>query len=244
MSDLSELRRIATRQERQLDLVSALTSWQELARHLPDDPEAIVSIERIQAYQKLESHRLAIVSRLLSVGLSLSDSKTLEQLMDLVLAVSREVTASDAGSIYIIDRYDPQTPVVRFFVAQNDSQPDRTLTEFAVPVDSSSLVGYVAMTGSALNIPDAQNIPDSAPYRHHSTFDEDIDYATRSVVVVPMQDSQQQVIGVMQLINRKCDVTLPFSSQNVQAYGDWEVAVVRSLSAQASIVMERNGIIY
>jgi GAF domain-containing protein len=244
MSELTELRRIANSQECQLDFASALTTWQELAHKAPDDPEVLCAIARIEAYQKLEAHRLAVVNRLLAVGLSLSDTKTLEELMNLILAVSREVTASDAGSIYIVDRSDPQTPVVRFLVAQNDSQPDRTLSDFAVPMDNNSLVGYVAMTGACLNIPDAQQIPPTAPYRHHSTFDQDIDYQTRSVVVVPMQDSRQQIIGVMQLINRKCDANLPFSAENVQPYRDWEVAVVRALADQASIVMERNSIAY
>jgi GAF domain-containing protein len=241
--DLEQLRRTAIGQENRWDFRLAKASWRKLHEYLPDDSEAKTALQRIEAYQQLEQERLVMIDRLLSIGLTLTDSKSLLELMELMLAASREVTCSDAGSIYIIDRFDPQNAVVRFLVAQNDSQPDRTLSEFAVPLNNQSLVGYVAMTGECLNLADAQAIPATAPYRHHHSFDEDINYQTKSVVVVPIQTNQGQIIGVVQLINRKInphDRIVGDAQGLVQSYSDWEVGVVKSLAGKAALLIERN----
>lgn len=247
LDQLNHLRQNAIQAENSWDFNLAKSLWQELLTQLPQDREGLVALQRIEAYQRLEADRLAQINRLLAVGMALHDTKTLLELMELMLAASREITCSDAGSIYVIDRFDPENTVVRFLIAQNDSQPDRTLSDFAVPVNNQSLVGYVALTGEPLNIPDAQAIPATAPYRHHRTFDQDIAYETRSVVVVPMKNEQGEVIGVVQLLNRKTDpaarITPNNAQQVVQPYSDWEVGVVQSLATQAARLIVRNNLL-
>ncbi|MFN3926032.1 MAG: GAF domain-containing protein [Pseudanabaenaceae cyanobacterium] len=244
LSDLEQLKQTATDLEIRWDFAAAKTAWQKVLALSPSDRDAHLALKRITAYQQLEADRLATINRLLAVGVALTDSKNLLELMELMLAASREITHSDAGSIYIIDRGDPHHTVVRFLIAQNDSQPDRTLSDFAVPLNNQSLVGYVATTGAVLNIPDAKTIPPTAPYRHHPTFDQDIAYETRSVVVVPMQNSKGEIIGVVQLINRKRDLSARLGPHNtsdlVQPYSEWEVGVVCSLAHQAALLIERN----
>jgi GAF domain-containing protein len=242
--EIEQLRRTANLLESRFNFAAAKETWLAICQQLPADAEALSALQRINSFQKLESECLAIISRLLAVGIALSETKDLVELMSLILSTCREITCSDAGSVYVIDRYDPENPVVRFLVAQNDSQPERDLNNFAVPLDHQSLVGHVALTKETLNIPDAQAIPETAPYRHHRTFDQDIEYVTRSVVVVPMKNSQDEVIGVMQLINRKINselrVTIENASEVTQPFSEWEVGVVRSLANQAALVIERN----
>jgi GAF domain-containing protein len=242
--ELEQLRNTANLLESRFNFAAAKETWLAICRQIPADAEALSALQRINSFQKLEAECLAIISRLLAVGIALAETKDLVDLMSLILATSREITCSDAGSMYVIDRFDPNHTVVRFLVAQNDSQPERTLSNFALPLNHDSLVGYVALTKQSLNIPDAQSIPDSAPYRHHRSFDQDIEYVTRSVVVVPMQNSQGEVIGVMQLINRKINsemkITIDNASEVTQPFSEWEVGVVRSLANQAALVIERN----
>ncbi len=242
--EIEQLRQTANLLESRFNFAAAKETWLAICRELPADAEALSALQRINSFQKLESECLAIISRLLAVGIALSETKDLVELMSLILSTSREITCSDAGSMYVIDRADPKNTVVRFLVAQNDSQPDRKLNDFALPLNHESLVGHVALTKETLNIPDAQAIPDTAPYRHHPTFDQDIEYVTRSVVVVPMQNSQGEVIGVMQLINRKIKPELRITKDNAstvtQPFSEWEVGVVRSLANQAALVIERN----
>jgi len=242
--ELEQLRHTANLLESRFNFAAAKETWLAICRQLPTDTEALAALQRINSFQKLESECLSIISRLLAVGIALSETKDLVDLMSLILATCREITCSDAGSMYVIDRFDPQNPVVRFLVAQNDSQPERALSDFAVPLNHDSLVGHVALTKESLNIPDAQSIPASAPYRHYRSFDQDIEYVTRSAVVVPMQNSQGEVIGVMQLINRKINsevkITMDSASEVTQPFSEWEVGVVRSLANQAALVIERN----
>jgi GAF domain-containing protein len=198
--------------------------------------------QKLADLKSLEQEKIAVIDQLLEVGLSLSRIQDLNQLLSLILSKSREITYSDAGSIYLIDRGVVDT--VCFEVAQNYSQPERSLASFAVPMNPESLVGYVALTGEVLNLPDVKNIPPNVPYRHYQAMDRDIEYITRSVVVVPMQDSAGSAVGIMQLINRKVRRDEQITPENVneitQAYSDWEVGVLRSLASQAALCIERN----
>ncbi len=176
------------------------------------------------------------------LSLSLSVTTDLRSFLESALVTTRKMTASDAGSIYLIDRSTP-VHTVCFEVSQNDSQPDRSLVNFAVPLNDDSIVGYVALTGEILNLSDAQDLPNDARYRHHKTFDYDIEYHTRSVLAVPMFDSQKRTIGVFQLINRKVkDISI--TSQNAEemtiAYSPLDEKLLRAIASQVSIYIERS----
>jgi GAF domain-containing protein len=142
----------------------------------------------------------------------------------------------------LIDRSTPLHTVC-FEVSQNDSQPERSLVSFAVPLNRDSIVGYVALTGEILNLSDAHDLPDDAKFRHHKTFDYDIEYHTRSVLAVPMFDSQNRTIGVFQLINRKTQ-DIAITKVNVQemtlAYSTMDEKLLQAIATQVSIYIERS----
>ena len=48
-----------------------------------------------------------------------------------------------------------------------------------------------------MNIPDAYGIPGDSPYRISHSFDEKSRYRTKSMLVVPMRDHNDEVIGVL-----------------------------------------------
>lgn len=184
-----------------------------------------------------------LVEKLLAIGTALSSTHDLKELLDLILTKSREITCSDAGSVYLIDS-KPETPKLVFKVAQNDSIPDALFHEFSVPITPESLAGYVALTGRSLNLDDAYQIAPGLPYKLDQNFDRDFNYRTRSVLVLPMQDADGEIIGVLQLLNRKVTADTALIPENVanltQSYSDWEERIVRSLASQAAISIERN----
>ncbi|MBD1925731.1 GAF domain-containing protein [Trichocoleus sp. FACHB-90] len=184
-----------------------------------------------------------LIEQLLAIGTALSGSQDLGELLNLILSKSREITCSDAGSVYLIDRTG-DTPKLVFKVAQNDSRSSDSFREFCVPLTPKSLAGYVALTGESLNLPDAYNLPPDVPYQLDRSFDRSIPYHTRSVLVLPMQDAEGEIIGVLQLINRKININAVVTPENVrdvtQPYSAWEEYVVRSLASQAAISIERN----
>ena len=192
-------------------------------------------LEQIRDYESLLEHLIAL-------SLSLSGNNNLRAFLESALTRCRKMTSSDAGSIYLIDRSTP-VHTVCFEVSQNDSQPERSLVSFAVPLNRDSIVGYAALTGEILNLSDAHNLPDDAEFRHHKTFDYDIEYHTRSVLAVPMFDSQNRTIGVFQLINRKTqDVVI--TKVNVQevtlAYSNIDEKLLQAIASQVSVYIERS----
>jgi HD-GYP domain-containing protein (c-di-GMP phosphodiesterase class II) len=184
-----------------------------------------------------------LIEKLLDIGTALSGTEDLSSLLNLILTKSREITWSDAGSVYLLDHSD-NTSKLLFKIAQNESLPNLSFKEFAIPLTPRSLAGYVALNSVSLNIPDAYDLPENEPYQLDRSFDENISYRTRSVLVVPMQNRKGEVIGVLQLINRKVNPEVKITSENAvevtQSYSKWEERILRSLASQAAISIERN----
>lgn len=196
--------------------------------------------------QKLTNQELTnqdLVEQLLAIGTALSCTSNLGSLLNLILYKSREITCSDAGSVYLVDN-STNKPTLIFKTAQNDYLGKNTLEEFTIPLTADSLAGYVALTGESLNIPDAYAIPDNVPYKMNQNFDRSIPYYTRSVLVLPMQDQEGETIGVLQLINRKINaqvtLTPEIAREVTQPYSGWEEQIIRSLASQAAISIERS----
>lgn len=154
-----------------------------------------------------------------------------------------DLTWSDAGTIYLVDRESPR-PLLAFAVSYNASQPDRSLEAFALPMDNSNLVGYVALNATALVLDDVYQIPPTAPYRHHPTFDAEIGYHTRSALVLPMLNFRAEVIGVVQLLNRKLSPDLTVLPENVSqvttTYSNRELSFAGILANLLAIAIERD----
>lgn len=184
-----------------------------------------------------------LIEKLLDIGAALSSAQDLGELLNLILSKSREITYSDAGSVYLVDN-SQETPKLLFKVAQNGSKPRLSFKEFSLPLTDKSLAGYVAITGQSLNLSDAYDLPSGVPYQLDTSFDRDINYRTCSVMVLPMQNRQGETIGVLQLINRKTKADTVLTADNAwestQQYSDWEERIVRSLASQAAISIERN----
>jgi HD-GYP domain-containing protein (c-di-GMP phosphodiesterase class II) len=183
------------------------------------------------------------IEQLLEIGIALSDCLDLTQLLDLILTKSREITCSDAGSVYLVDRSQAE-PKLIFKAAQTDSLPHLAFELKSIPLNPASLAGYVATTGESLNIADAYTIPVDVPYKFDRHFDLAHAYRTVSVLVLPMQNRDGETIGVLQLIDRKLKADFRITAENAlsitQPYSDWEQQIVRSLASQAAISIERN----
>jgi HD-GYP domain-containing protein (c-di-GMP phosphodiesterase class II) len=183
------------------------------------------------------------IEQLLEIGTALSDCLDLKELLDLILTKSREITCSDAGSVYFVDRSQAE-PQLIFKAAQTDSLPDLRFELMTIPLNPASLAGYVATTGESLNIADAYRIPEDLPYKFDRHFDLEYAYRTVSVLVLPMQNRDGETIGVLQLIDRKLQADFQITPENAlsitQPYSEWEQQIIRSLAAQAAISIERN----
>ena len=141
----------------------------------------------------------------------LNQIQDLDLLLEKILQKARLFFNADAGSIYL--REDDK---LKFSYTQNDTLQKRLgkgkkliYRIFSIPIDKSSIAGYVAESCISkkrkliLNIPDVYNLSDSLPYSFDSRFDEKAGYKTRSMLTVPMTNQNNELIGVLQLINAK-----------------------------------------
>lgn len=178
------------------------------------------------------------------IGIALSSEREPERLLELILSKSREITNSDAGSLFLVETLPDQEKVLRFKLTQNDSVPFE-FTESRMPMRATSLVGYVALTGQALNLSDVYEIPEDAKYRFDCSFDQRTGYRTRSVLIVPMKNRDNETIAVLQLINRKRrrDLKLndPWLGETaVIPYDAMSEELASSLASQAAVSIENN----
>src|SRR2546426_8139585 len=109
----------------------------------------------------------------------------------------------------------------------------------SMPMDRTSLAGYAAVTGEPLVIDDAYFLPPDVEYTINRSFDERYGYRTKSMLVIPMKDHREQVIGVLQLINRKRNLEAMLATpadveQHVVPFSKRTVELVTALAGQAA----------
>ena len=209
-----------------------------------------VSLMAERAARTQEQQRYQELTELTRVGVALSHERDLTRLLEMILTQARRITNSDAGSLYLAERTDDNGPPkkLRFKLTQNFSLPNLPFSESTISVDHGSLSGYVAATGQPLNIPDVYLLPEDVSYKQNRYFDEKFGYRTKSMLVLPMRTHKDEIIGVLQLINRKKNADAMLSSdavveQEVQAYDQRSVELVSALASQAAVAIE-NSILY
>ena len=162
----------------------------------------IPQLDQALARKSQELHELN------NIGVALSAERDIDKLLELILAKSREITAADAGSLYLVDRGEDETSqaddLLRFKLTQNDSVAV-PFEEFTMPLNESSIAGYAALTGQIVNVARRLQPAAGSPFKIPRSFDEQSGYRTKSMLVVPMRDHENKVIGVVQLINKKRD---------------------------------------
>jgi HD-GYP domain-containing protein (c-di-GMP phosphodiesterase class II) len=180
------------------------------------------------------------------IGVALSAQRDIDKLLELILAKCREITAADAGSLYLVERGKDADSAsddhMRFKLTQNDSVV-LPFEESTMPLSEASISGYAALSGQIVNVADAYHLPAGSPFKVSRAFDEKSGYRTKSMLVVPMRDHQGTVIGVIQLINKKRDarvVLQPVSlvEETVIPFTSVDEELVTSLASQAAVAFE------
>lgn len=179
------------------------------------------------------------------IGMALMTERDPDKLLVQILEQARRLTLSDAGSLYLVESDEEGGKRLRFKLSQNDTLPDLPLVQFTLPISTGSLAGYAAHTGEPLVLADAYAIPEDEPYSFNRSFDERTSYRTKSMLVVPMMDHRDDVVGVVQLLNRKTDVKAQINSEEnadkyVLPYGGHELQLVQSLAGQAAVSIENS----
>ncbi len=185
------------------------------------------------------------ISKLTRIGVSLSNEKDFTKLLRDILYSSREISVADSGSLYLIDKDEKGNPKnLRFKI----SAMDLNSSEFILPINKQSIAGYVAFTGKVLNIPDVYNLPKDVEYSFNRDFDKVKNYHSKSMLVVPMKNYLGEVIGVIQLINRKKNFNNKLTVEqmrgnDVMPFDKYSEELVMSVAGQAAVAIQNNNLI-
>jgi signal transduction histidine kinase len=183
------------------------------------------------------------------VAVALSAERDQHRLLGLIVTKCREVTAADAGSLYLVQPgatdaraagVDPGS--LRFVVAQNDSRR-LDLPTATLPLNRGSIAGYVALTRQPLNLPDAYAVPPGAEFQFNPRMDQQFAYRTVSMLAVPMLDHTGEVIGVVQLINKKRSPAVVFDApadavREARPFGPRDEELVTALASLAAVAIQ------
>jgi HD-GYP domain-containing protein (c-di-GMP phosphodiesterase class II) len=198
--------------------------------------------ERLETRRELQ-RAVSDLETLNKIGVALSTERNTDALLELILSKSREITSADAGSLYLVDEEPGGAKHMIFKLTQSDSH-SVPFRQFTLPIDTHSIAGYAAATGQILNIKDAYRIR-NLPFRLNRDFDNKFGYRTKSMLVLPMKDQKDEVIGVLQLINSKKHREAKLTSGKIVAeevgpFSQRSQDLASSLASQAAVALENN----
>ena len=184
------------------------------------------------------------LGELLDIARAMTTVRDVDKLLGVILEKSRFVTGADAGSIYTVERApgDGGATVLRFRLTQNESVSFDS-REFTMPLSDRSMAGSAALKKTSLRIPDVYDLPAGSTFQFDPSLDRRTGYVTRSMLVAPLISQRDEVIGVIQLINKKRDpshrlLTRADVDSQVIAFDERSEELLGMLAAQAGVSLE------
>lgn len=190
------------------------------------------------------------------IGKSLSSEKDTLRLFEKIINSSMRLTSADAGTIYIVvDRKTGEWSnikngsvrgkLLKFVIARNRSM-EVNLQDYTAPVSRKSIFGFAVVSGTTLRIDDAYELGSEVEYKHNHSFDSSTGYRTGSMLTIPMKNHDNDITGVIQLINKKksWDTVLDYKNAEVRKeilpFNDTDEMIMNSLAGQAAVALENN----
>jgi HD-GYP domain-containing protein (c-di-GMP phosphodiesterase class II) len=182
------------------------------------------------------------IKKLNEIGLSLSKEDDTNVIFELIMEEAKNITNADGRTLYMISD-DAKT--MKFEIMRTDSMnfaqggtssveitfPPMQLSDEEGNPNHSSIVTYSANTGKTVNIKDAYK-EKGFDFTGAKTFDKNSGYKTTSVISVPLKNHENDIVGVMQLINatdEKSGKVVAFSADMQQQ--------VESLASQGAVAL-------
>jgi HD-GYP domain-containing protein (c-di-GMP phosphodiesterase class II) len=204
-------------------------------------------LAREQAQRAEMQGLLNRLSDLNAIGAALSSERDINRLLESILNAGMKITNADAGTLYLLDAENQK---LTFEILHNDSLNIRMGGVSGEPIpfypinlyadgqpNHAMVVSHAALSGETVNIPDAY-IAEGFDFSGTKKFDAKTGYRSRSFLAVPMRNHEQEVIGVLQLIN-----ALDKQSGGVQQFSTDDQQLLESLASQAAIAISNRRLI-
>ena len=182
------------------------------------------------------------IQKLVEIGMALSLEKDINKLLEKVVNKARELSNADAGTLYILDK---EKKYLNFAIIQNSSMDvcmgGKKGTEIMLPpvpleIDNEqnlkNVSSYVAITGKNVNIYDVYNTKKNFDFSGPKQYDSLTGYHTKSMLVIPLKNHKNDIIGVLQLINAQDTET-----KEIVKFSAYSEYLVNSLASQAAVAL-------
>ena len=213
-------------------------SMTTVSKYLAEAPDAV------KAYiTDLEKQ----ISNLASIGLALSKEKDMNKLLEMILLEAKRIANSDGGTLYMMT----DDNCLRFEILMTDSldfhmggtsgkeipfYPVKLYTDDGEP-NNSMIAAYVGLTGETVNIKDAYKAK-GFDFSGTKMFDEKTGYHSQSFLTVPLKNHEDEIIGVLQLLNAQ----KPKSNTIISFKSDIQT-MVEALASQAAVAITNKNLI-
>lgn len=176
---------------------------------------------------------------IMKINLAFSSEHNKEKLLENILTLTRKLTNADAGTLYIKSK-DEKT--LQFKVVQNDSlnifmggtKEKLNWNDLPIFLEDGSLNNKMVAVVCAnekriINISDVYK---TTKYKFEGTkqFDKKTSYRSKSMLVIPLINHENEVIGVLQLINK-------IKNQEIVSFDKFDEKVIISLASQAAMAL-------
>lgn len=171
--------------------------------------------------------RLSLLRAIIPIGVALSAEKDFSRLLETIVIEAQRITNADAGSLYL--RTDDD--MLKFVIVRNNTlnialggATGREVTLNSIPLydqqgnpNYNHVASYCALTGKHVSLEDAYATTEF-DLSGTQAFDAETGYHSKSFLTMPLQDTSNNVIGVLQLLNAKdpeTNTVIPFQEDEV-----------------------------
>ncbi len=168
-----------------------------------------LKLENAKLRQTMEAEKSKL-EHLLNASLELSTERDTQSLCEKILKIMRELCQSEGASLYLVDH---DQKALHFSHVQNEKM-EVEYKHFTLPVDETSMAGACAARKKIIHVPDVNHIPTTETFKFNQKFDEKSQYQTKSILCFPLQKSDQDLVGVIQLVNSKRE--MGFTDQDIE----------------------------
>jgi HD-GYP domain-containing protein (c-di-GMP phosphodiesterase class II) len=179
------------------------------------------------------------LTELNQIGIALSREKDITRLLEVILVAAKKITNADGGTLYRMHNGKE----LRFEIMLTDSlgiamggttgkpipYPPVNLYDDAGAPNNSMVVAYSVLHDKTVNIPDAYT-EQGYDFSGTKSFDAKTGYRSKSFLTVPMKNHEDEIIGVLQLINAK-------DQHNIVPFSPADKNLAESLASQAAVAL-------
>jgi HD-GYP domain-containing protein (c-di-GMP phosphodiesterase class II) len=188
-----------------------------------------------------------LIEELTDIGVALSAEKDHARLLEMILSKAKELTRADGGTLYS----HTEDNRLRFEIVITDSLgihwggtsgkeidfPPLDLYDKDGKPNQFMVAAWAVISGETVNIKDAYT-DTNFDFSGTRSFDQKTGYLSKSFLTVPMRNHENEIIGVLQLINAidsKTGEVVPFSALDQK--------LVESLASQAAVTITNRNLI-